>query len=94
MGTTARPRVLTVEVVRAVLSHPTLWPTAIRQIGRLAPHRWWARRPFLPVPSAEYLEFRLVTQYGGGHGEPLRSPDGADVVAYLRWCRDFDRGAR
>lgn len=94
MGNTARPRVLTFEVVRAVLSHPGLWATAIRQVGRLAPKRWWATPPFLPIPSAEYLEFRLVTQYGGGHGESLRSPVGADVVAYLRWCRDFDKGSR
>lgn len=94
MGTTARPRVLTFEVVRAVLSHPSLWLTAIRQVGRLAPKRWWTKPPFLPIPSADYLEFRLVTQYGGGHGEPLRSPEGVDVVAYLRWCRDFDGGSR
>jgi len=92
MGTTTRPRVLTTPVVRAVLVRPGLWFTAVRQIGRLAPSRWWAKRPFLPIPSAEYLEFRLVTQYGGGHGEPLRRPEADDVVAYLQWCRDFDRG--
>ena len=94
MGTTARPRVLTFEVVRAVLAHPGLWATALRQVVRLAPTRWWSRPPFLPIPSAEYLEFRLVTQYGGGHGAPLSKPAAEDVLAYLRWCRDVGRGAR
>jgi len=93
MGNTARPRVLTFEVVRAVLARPALWVTAIRQVGRLAPTGWWKKRPFLPLPSAEYLEFRLVTQYGGGHGESLGTPRAHDVVAWLEWCRDFDRGA-
>lgn len=72
----------------AVLAHPTLWPTALRQARRLAPARWWRRPPFLPVPDAAYLRFRLETAYGGT-GE--RGPDGADVVTYLRWCRDLPR---
>ena len=45
------------------------------------------RPPFLPVPSAEYLRFRLLTQYGDAAQRP--APD--DVLNYLRWCRDWDR---
>jgi hypothetical protein len=48
--------------------------------------RWWRRPPFLPVPDADYVRFRLETQYGTGG-----APDPADVVVYLRWCRDQDR---
>jgi hypothetical protein len=70
----------------AVLRVPSLWPTALRQGRRAVPRRWWARRPYLPVPSADYLRFRLETQYGH-RGEVA----GEDVVTFLRWCRDADR---
>lgn len=74
-------------VVLAVVARPRLWATALRQWARLVPRRWWTRRPWLPVPAAEYLEFRLVTQYGGepGSGRPAVVP--RDVVDYLEWCR-------
>ena len=84
------PRVMGAAVVRAVVLRPDLWVTAVRQVFRLAPRRWWRRRPFLPVPSREYVEFRMVTQYGGGHGEPLAPAAAADVVHYLEWCREWN----
>ena len=67
----------------AVARHPTLWATALRQIARTAPSGWWRRRPFLPVPSGDYLRFRLVTQYGSADLRPVP----ADVLNYLLWCR-------
>jgi hypothetical protein len=73
-------------VIRAVIAvarHPSLWTTGLRQATRLAPERWWARAPFLPVPSRRYLEFRLLTQYG----DTAHRADPGDVVNYLRWCR-------
>jgi len=79
-----------VRVVLAVVGHPSLWVTAVRQGRRTAPARWWRRPPFLPVPSGEYLRFRLVTQYG----DPAHRPDPADVLNYLRWCRDWERERR
>src|SRR5690349_23735953 len=50
--------------VGAVARRPRLWPVAVRQWRRTTPPGWWRRRPFLPVPSGEYLRFRLLTQYG------------------------------
>ena len=73
--------------VLAVLGTPSLWPTALRQARRLVPRRWWRRAPFLPLPSKDYLAFRLQTQYGDIQ-HPLE-PD--DVLNYLRWCRDWQR---
>ena len=67
----------------AVARHPALWPTALRQLRRLTPPGWWRRRPFLPVPSGDYLAFRLQTQYGDA--DHAWDPD--DVLSYLRWCR-------
>jgi hypothetical protein len=78
-----------VAVVRAVGRHPSLWPTAARQVAVLAAPGWWRRWPFLPLPTPEYLRFRSQTAYGGA-GE--RPPEPADLVTYLRWCRDFPAG--
>jgi hypothetical protein len=74
-------------VAAALARRPDLWPTALRQARRTAPRGWWRRRPFLPVPSGAYLEFRLVTQYG----RTDIPPEPADVLNYLAWCRDWDR---
>ena len=70
-------------VVRAVAARPSSWTEAARVGRRLAPARWWARPPFLPVPAGAYLRFRLETQYG----DPDHPIEPADIVAYLRWCR-------
>jgi hypothetical protein len=70
----------------AVLSHPLLWGTALRQMHFLAPSGWWRRAPFLPLPDPAYMRFRIVTAYGGdGSAEPKPS----DLITYLRWCRSW-----
>jgi hypothetical protein len=80
----------TVAVVVSVLSRPSLWPVAVRQMFRLAPNGWWRRWPFLPVPAGDYMQFRLETQYGSPSGQP-EAPRPDDVLDYLRWCRDWER---
>ncbi|HVL03049.1 MAG TPA: hypothetical protein VM386_01300 [Acidimicrobiales bacterium] len=67
----------------ALVRRPGLWPTALRQIVRLAPSGWWRRWPPLPRPDPAYLRFRMETAYG----DPDHDPEAADVVAYLSWCR-------
>jgi hypothetical protein len=71
--------------VGAVARHPSLWTTGLRQALVLAAPGWWRRRPFLPLPSQDYLRFRLQTAYGGS-GD--RTPEPDDMVTYLRWCRE------
>lgn len=66
----------------ALARRPSLWPTAVVQVLRLAGPGWWRRRPFLPLPDPAYLHFRLETQYGSD-----RSPEPGDVITYLEWCR-------
>jgi hypothetical protein len=70
-----------VPVVRAVLARPRLWPTAVRLARRTARAGWWRRPPFVPLPSSDYVRFRLLTQYG----DPEAVPVADDVVAYLEW---------
>jgi hypothetical protein len=74
----------------AVARRPSLWGAAVRQLFRLARPGWWRRPPFLPLPDAAYLRFRLQTAYG----DPDREPAPDDVVAYLRWCGGFRRVVR
>jgi hypothetical protein len=77
-----------IRTVVAVAARPGLWPTAVRQVRRLAPARWWRRWPFLPVPDRSYLEFRILTQYG----DARHRPDAHDVLDYLSWCKRWDHG--
>ncbi|HEX6310035.1 MAG TPA: hypothetical protein VF152_00245 [Acidimicrobiia bacterium] len=65
---------------------PRLWPTAAVQARRLVPPGWWRRAPFLPLPARDYVRFRLRTQYGAAG-----TPEPADVVTYLEWCRQMSR---
>ena len=67
-----------------MLGRPGLWPVAVAQALRLARPGWWRHRPFLPLPDPDYVRFRLQTAYGSS-GQPTAE----DLVAYLRWCRDF-----
>lgn len=86
MADTRRPRIGTVGVL-AVLLRPALWITALRQTFRLAPTGWWRRVPFLPLPDARFLQFRWETQYGNA----MHRPAAHDLVAYLTWCRSYQR---
>ena len=71
----------------AVAREPVLWATAARQVLTLAVDGWWRRAPFLPLPDAAYLRFRLQTAYG----DLSRDPEPEDVVTYLHWCRAWPR---
>jgi hypothetical protein len=51
----------------------------------LIPRQWWASPPHLPVPRADYLEFRQVTASGTASGPPSVS----DVILWLEWCRSM-----
>jgi hypothetical protein len=73
----------------AVVARPRLWWPALRQVARIARPQWWRRAPFLPVPPAGYLRFRLETAYGSVTAPPPR-----DLVAYIEWCSDAPRRAR
>ncbi|MSO59493.1 MAG: hypothetical protein EXQ63_04120 [Ilumatobacteraceae bacterium] len=90
-GRQSQRNVLSTSVVLWVVRRPMLWATAISQVFRLAPTGWYRRAPFLPLPGVDYLDFRLVTQYGGDPATQVRRPQPQDVVHYLEWCRDWNR---
>lgn len=80
----AEPSSTWIDVVAHVARRPDLYRVALRQGHRMIPNRWWARRPFLPVPPAPYLRFRKMTSEGG---DGTGAPSSSDVVSYLEWCR-------
>jgi hypothetical protein len=69
-----------------VLVRPRYWLVAVRVARRMVPTRWWTHRPFLPLPTPEYVKFRLETQYGGSSPHPTLP----DVLKYLQWVRQWD----
>ena len=78
-------------ILGAVIVRPWLWATAVAQAYRLVPRGWWRTSPFLPVPSRDYMEFRLVTQYGGEHGSQREKVRTVDVLDYLMWCKEWNQ---
>ncbi len=72
-----------VRCTAVVVARPGLWLTAARQYRASLPRRWWARRPFLPLPPGDYVRFRLQTQYGDSKHRIVA----ADVLNYLSWCK-------
>jgi hypothetical protein len=48
---------------------------------------WFRTPPFLPLPPAEFLRWRMHTAYGDEHAVPPV----ADVLRFARWRRDFFR---
>ena len=59
-----------------LLAHPSLWVTALRLGWRLRMR-----------PDPAYLRFRMVTMYG----DAAAQPHGDDLIAYLRWCKAWER---
>lgn len=76
-----------VQVALAVAVRPSLWGTAVRMWWRTTPRDWWRQRPFLPVPPSDYVQFRLVTQYGAANAPVVAE----DVLNYLAWCKRQDQ---
>lgn len=64
---------------------PHLVPTALRQLLVMAPRRWWAHEPHLPIPPSDYLAFRQVTATGRADG----LPEVGDTLEWLEWCRSM-----
>ena len=81
-----RRTITMIYIMFGVIVRPRFWVVAIRLAWRMVPSRWWARRPFLPVPTRDYVKFRLETQYGGSSPQPNLP----DVLKYLQWVRQWD----
>jgi hypothetical protein len=88
-GSSSRGRAWWVEAAAAVSRHPSLWHIAAAESVGLAPQGWWHHWPPLPLPSPDWLAFRMETAYG----DPGARPSPEDVVAWLDWCKALRRRA-
>ena len=70
----------------AVLRRPRLWSTAVRQVVRAIPARWWRGRRSSRCPIA-----RTCGSGSRPRTDGRRRPESTDVVRYLEWCRDRGR---
>lgn len=70
------------------LVHPELFLLMLRAGWRFRARGWWRRPPFLPLPPAEYVDWRLHTAYG----ESGATPELDELERYLRWVIWMNRG--
>lgn len=56
---------------------------ALLRVGwRFRDRRWYRRFPFLPLPSREYMRWRMHTEYGNYDAMPTAG----EIVRYTRWA--------
>ena len=69
------------------LRHPLTGLALLQVAWRFRRHDWYRRAPFLPIPSTEYMRWRMHTAYGDEGAVP--PPE--DVVRYARWATRGER---
>lgn len=72
---------LILRLATATLRHPSLAVDLLRVAWRFRARGWYARFPFLPLPSRPYLRWRMVTAYGDAD----IVPPAEDIIRYARW---------
>ena len=73
---------LTMRLTARALLNPSLALALVRVAWRFRRRGWVTRFPFLPVPDAAYVQWRMYTAYGDAHAVPPAE----DVVRYARWA--------
>jgi hypothetical protein len=63
------------------LRRPSLAADLLRVAWRFRARGWYRRPPFLPLPSREYVRWRMYTAYGDYDAVPPAE----DVIRYARW---------
>lgn len=77
------PALVTRLALRALVN-PRLALDLLRLAWSFRARDWYRRAPFLPVPPADYLRWRMFTAYGDEHAVPPLE----DVVRFARWRRE------
>lgn len=87
--TTSRSRML-VRIAAHVLAHPRLAWLLLGAAWRFRARDWYRRPPYLPLPPAGYLEWRLHTAYGDEAAVPTLK----ELRRYLEWAASMRRVGR
>jgi hypothetical protein len=72
---------LSLTLALRALARPPLAADLVRVAWRFRTRKWYRRVPFLPLPSREYVRWRMYTAYGDADAVP----PAADVERYARW---------
>jgi hypothetical protein len=72
---------LILQLIGAALRRPSLAIDLVRVGWRFRARGWYARFPFLPLPSRPYVRWRMHTAYG----DPDIVPPAEDIIRYARW---------
>jgi hypothetical protein len=72
---------------RLALRKPQLIPLLIGAGWRFRRLGWYRHPPFLPLPTQDYMRWRMYTAYGSSG----RSSSPAELERYLRWTRWMNR---
>lgn len=74
---------LFVQLTLRALVNPRLALDLVRTGWAFRRLRWWARAPFLPIPDAAYLRWRMYTAYA----DEAAVPPVDDVIRFAQWRR-------
>lgn len=72
------------------MRNPRLVPLLLGAAWRFRARDWYRRAPYLPLPPADYVEWRLHTAYGDGDV----TPEMAELGHYLRWTERMRKQQR
>ena len=72
-----------VRLAALAVRRPALVPALLAAAWRFRRRGWYRVPPFLPLPPADYLDWRMHTAYG----EEAVAPDARELARYLRWSR-------
>jgi hypothetical protein len=64
------------------IRNPAVAGALVRVAWRFRRRQWYRRFPFLPLPAAEYVRWRMHTAYGRDDAVPPAD----DIVRYARWA--------
>jgi hypothetical protein len=73
---------LTLSLLLRGMINPRTGYALLTMAWRFRRRHWWRIPPFLPLPSAPYMQWRMHTAYGDHNAVPPAS----DVVRYARWA--------
>jgi hypothetical protein len=65
------------------LANPALAVDLLSVAWRFRARHWYRHAPFLPLPDATYLRWRMYTAYGDFDAVPSAE----EVERYVRWAR-------
>jgi len=74
---------LSVQLTLRALINPRLAVDLLRLLWSFRARQWYRQPPFLPLPPATYVRWRMYTAYG----DETAVPPLEDVIRFARWRR-------